>query len=327
MKIRELSRISGISPATISRMLKDPNSVKESTRNKINDVLKNNDIDKYFNTKCIKKIILIIPDLSNTFYLDLFNGIVSVVQKNDIPFGIYITNESIAEEEKIFSRIKNNRDIGVIWVPASNKRDKLPYDKNTNLVSLVDRNLPFDNIYIKNLSDNFNAAKKSTDLLIEGGAKNPIIITGSLNLSNAQERKDGFLESIKNHNLDNGINRVYYGDFNDSESGYDIIKKLVKEKIEFDSILAANQILAIGILKALNELKLSIPDDISIITFDKLVNLYSSYENNNISEVVFPAFDIGSNATSMLLAQKTFDIQKQIFNYSAEFHLKGSEKK
>ncbi|MBW5395675.1 substrate-binding domain-containing protein, partial [Brachyspira hampsonii] len=202
-------------------------------------------------------------------------------------------------EEKIFSRIKNNRDIGVIWVPASNKRDKLPYDKNTNLVSLVDRNLPFDNIYIKNLSDNFNAAKKSTDLLIEGGAKNPIIITGSLNLSNAQERKDGFLESIKNHNLDNGINRVYYGDFNDSESGYDIIKKLVKEKIEFDSILAANQILAIGILKALNELKLSIPDDISIITFDKLVNLYSSYENNNISEVVFPAFDIGSNATSM----------------------------
>ncbi|OEJ15340.1 LacI family transcriptional regulator [Brachyspira hampsonii] len=327
MKIRELSRISGISPATISRMLKDPNSVKESTRNKINDVLKNNDIDKYFNTKCIKRIILIIPDLSNTFYLDLFNGIISVVQKNDIPFGIYITNESIAEEEKIFSRIKNNRDIGVIWIPASNKRDKLPYDKNTNLVSLVDRNLPFDNIYIKNLSDNFNAAKKSTDLLIEGGAKNPIIITGSLNLSNAQERKDGFLESIKNHKLDNGINRVYYGDFNDSESGYDIIKKLVKEKIEFDSILAANQILAIGILKALNELKLSIPDDVSIITFDKLVNLYSSYENNNISEVVFPAFDIGSNATSMLLAQKTFDIQKQIFNYSAEFHLKGSEKK
>ncbi len=327
MKIRELSRISGISPATISRMLKDPNSVKESTRNKINDILKNNDIDKYFNTKCIKRIMLIIPDLSNTFYLDLFNGIVSVVQKNDIPFEIYLTNESIEEEEKIFSRIKTSRDIGVIWVPTSNKRDKLPYDKNTNLVSLVDRNLPFDNIYIKNLSDNFNAAKKSTDLLIEGGAKNPIIITGSLNLSNAQERKEGFLESIKNHNFDNSINRVYYGDFNDSESGYNIIKKLVKEKIEFDSILAANQILAVGILKALNELKLSIPNDVSIITFDKLVNLYSFYENNNISEVVFPAFDIGSNATNMLLEQKTFNIQKQIFNYSAEFHLKGSEKK
>ncbi|MEI0447904.1 LacI family DNA-binding transcriptional regulator [Brachyspira intermedia] len=327
MKIRELSRISGISPATISRMLKDPNSVKESTRNKINDILKDNDIDKYFNTKCIKRIMLIIPDLSNTFYLDLFNGIVSVVQKNNIPFEIYLTNESIEEEEKIFSRIKTSRDIGVIWVPASNKRDKLPYDKNTNLVSLVDRNLQFDNIYIKNLSDNFNAAKKSTDLLIEGGAKKPIIITGSLDLSNAQERKEGFLESIKNHNLDNGVNRVYYGDFNDSESGYNIIKKLVKEKIEFDSILAANQILAIGILKALNELKLSIPNDVSIITFDKLVNLYSFYENNNISEVVFPAFDIGSNATSMLIEQKTFNIQKQIFNYSAEFHLKGSEKK
>ncbi|MEI0609728.1 LacI family DNA-binding transcriptional regulator [Brachyspira pilosicoli] len=325
MKIRELSRISGVSPATISRMLKDPNSVKVSTRNKINDILKNNGIDNYFSMNAIKRVILIIPDLSNSFYIDMFNGIISVVQKSDIPFEIYLTNESIEEETKIFSRIENDKDIGVIWVPASAKRDKLPYNKNSNIVSLVDRDLEFEDIYIKNLSNNFSAAKKATDLLIEGGAKNPIIITGSLNLSNAQERKDGFLESIKSHNLDNGMERVYYGDFNNSDSGYYIIKKLVEENIKFDSILAANQIVAIGILKALKELKLSIPEDVSIISFDKVVNLYS--ENQNISEVVFPAFDIGVNATEVLLEQQNFNMSKQIYNFSAQFNLRGSEKK
>ncbi|ADK30148.1 transcriptional regulator [Brachyspira pilosicoli 95/1000] len=325
LKIRELSRISGVSPATISRMLKDPNSVKVSTRNKINDILKNNGIDNYFSMNAIKRVILIIPDLSNSFYIDMFNGIISVVQKSDIPFEIYLTNESIEEETKIFSRIENDKDIGVIWVPASAKRDKLPYNKNSNIVSLVDRDLEFEDIYIKNLSNNFSAAKKATDLLIEGGAKNPIIITGSLNLSNAQERKDGFLESIKSHNLDNGMERVYYGDFNNSDSGYYIIKKLVEENIKFDSILAANQIVAIGILKALKELKLSIPEDVSIISFDKVVNLYS--ENQNISEVVFPAFDIGVNATEVLLEQQNFNMSKQIYNFSAQFNLRGSEKK
>ena len=180
LKIRELSRISGVSPATISRMLKDPNSVKVSTRNKINDILKNNGIDNYFSMNAIKRVILIIPDLSNSFYIDMFNGIISVVQKSDIPFEIYLTNESIEEETKIFSRIENDKDIGVIWVPASAKRDKLPYNKNSNIVSLVDRDLEFEDIYIKNLSNNFSAAKKATDLLIEGGAKNPIIITGSV---------------------------------------------------------------------------------------------------------------------------------------------------
>ncbi|CCG56767.1 transcriptional regulator [Brachyspira pilosicoli WesB] len=325
MKIRELSRISGVSPATISRMLKDPNSVKVSTRNKINDILKNNGIDNYFSMNAIKRVILIIPDLSNSFYIDMFNGIISVVQKSDIPFEIYLTNESIEEETKIFSRIENDKDIGVIWVPASAKRDKLPYNKNSNIVSLVDRDLEFEDIYIKNLSNNFSAAKKATDLLIEGGAKNPIIITGSLNLSNAQERKDGFLDSIKSHNLDNGMERVYYGDFNNSDSGYYIIKKLVEENIKFDSILAANQIVAIGILKALKELKLSIPEDVSIISFDKVVNLYS--ENQNISEVVFPAFDIGVNATEVLLEQQSFNMSKQIYNFSAQFNLRGSEKK
>lgn len=325
LKIRELSRISGVSPATISRMLKDPNSVKVSTRNKINDILKNNGIDNYFSMNAIKRVILIIPDLSNSFYIDMFNGIISVVQKSDIPFEIYLTNESIEEETKIFSRIENDKDIGVIWVPASAKRDKLPYNKNNNIVSLVDRDLEFEDIYIKNLSNNFSAAKKATDLLIDGGAKNPIIITGSLNLSNAQERKDGFLESIKSHNLDNGMERVYYGDFNNSDSGYYIIKKLVEENIKFDSILAANQIVAIGILKALKELKLSIPEDVSIISFDKVVNLYS--ENQNISEVVFPAFDIGVNATEVLLEQQSFNMSKQIYNFSAQFNLRGSEKK
>nr|WP_231849830.1 LacI family DNA-binding transcriptional regulator [Brachyspira pilosicoli] len=325
LKIRELSRISGVSPATISRMLKDPNSVKVSTRNKINDILKNNGIDNYFSMNAIKRVILIIPDLSNSFYIDMFNGIISVVQKSDIPFEIYLTNESIEEETKIFSRIENDKDIGVIWVPASAKRDKLPYNKNSNIVSLVDRDLEFEDIYIKNLSNNFSAAKKATDLLIEGGAKNPIIITGSLNLSNAQERKDGFLDSIKSHNLDNGMERVYYGDFNNSDSGYYIIKKLVEENIKFDSILAANQIVAIGILKALKELKLSIPEDVSIISFDKVVNLYS--ENQNISEVVFPAFDIGVNATEVLLEQQSFNMSKQIYNFSAQFNLRGSEKK
>lgn len=325
MKIRELSRISGVSPATISRMLKDPNSVKVSTRNKINDILKNNGIDNYFSMNAIKRVILIIPDLSNSFYIDMFNGIIYVVQKSDIPFEIYLTNESIEEETKIFSRIENDKDIGVIWVPASAKRDKLPYNKNSNIVSLVDRDLEFEDIYIKNLSNNFSAAKKATDLLIEGGAKNPIIITGSLNLSNAQERKDGFLESIKSHNLDNGMERVYYGDFNNSDSGYYIIKKLVEENIKFDSILAANQIVAIGILKALKELKLSIPEDVSIISFDKVVNLYS--ENQNISEVVFPAFDIGVNATEVLLEQQSLNMSKQIYNFSAQFNLRGSEKK
>ena len=325
MKIRELFGISGVFLATIYRMLKDPNSVKVSTRNKINDILKNNGIDNYFSMNAIKRVILIIPDLSNSFYIDMFNGIISVVQKSDIPFEIYLTNESIEEETKIFSRIENDKDIGVIWVPASAKRDKLPYNKNSNIVSLVDRDLEFEDIYIKNLSNNFSAAKKATDLLIEGGAKNPIIITGSLNLSNAQERKDGFLESIKSHNLDNGMERVYYGDFNNSDSGYYIIKKLVEENIKFDSILAANQIVAIGILKALKELKLSIPEDVSIISFDKVVNLYS--ENQNISEVVFPAFDIGVNATEVLLEQQSLNMSKQIYNFSAQFNLRGSEKK
>lgn len=134
-----------------------------------------------------------------------------------------------------------------------------------------------------------------------------------------------FLESIKNHFLEDNINRVYYGDFSDIQSGYNIVKNLLKDKIAFDSILAANQILAIGILKALNEANLSIPKDVSMIVFDKLTKM--EVEGLQISEVVFPAFDIGANTSKVLLEQKSPASLKQIYNYSGRFYLRGSENK
>lgn len=326
MKLREISEMSGISITTISRMLKNPNSVKESTRLKLANALESNGIEEYVNLDYIRKLILIIPNLNNSFYLDLFNGIIYTAQNKNVPFEIYLSNESIEEEIKIFSRIKNDSGVGVIWIPASEKRDNLPYESDTeNIIAIVDRDLNFDSIHIKGLSDNFSAAKQATDLLIEGGGKNPIIITGSPDLSNARERRDGFLESIKNHFLDENINRVYYGDFSDIQSGYNIVKKLLEDKVVFDSILAANQILAIGILKAINESNLSIPKDISIIVFDKLTKM--EVEGIQISEVVFPAFDIGANTAKVLLEQKSSNSLKQIYNYSGRFYLRGSENK
>lgn len=326
MKLREISEMSGISITTISRMLKNPNSVKESTRLKLANALESNGIEEYVNLDYIRKLILIIPNLNNSFYLDLFNGIIYTVQNKNVPFEIYLSNESIEEEIKIFSRIKNDSGVGVIWIPASEKRDNLPYESDTeNIIAIVDRDLNFDSIHIKGLSDNFSAAKQATDLLIEGGGKNPIIITGSPDLSNARERRDGFLESIKNHFLDENINRVYYGDFSDIQSGYNIVKKLLEDKVVFDSILAANQILAIGILKALNEANLSIPKDVSIIVFDKLTKM--EVEGLQISEVIFPAFDIGANTSKVLLEQKSPASLKQIYNYSGRFYLRGSENK
>lgn len=293
---------------------------------KATNALESNGIEEYVNLDYIRKLILIIPNLNNSFYLDLFNGIIYTVQNKNVPFEIYLSNESIEEEIKIFSRIKNDSGVGVIWIPASEKRDNLPYESDTeNIIAIVDRDLNFDSIHIKGLSDNFSAAKQATDLLIEGGGKNPIIITGSPDLSNARERRDGFLESIKNHFLEDNINRVYYGNFSDIQSGYNIVKKLLEDKVVFDSILAANQILAIGILKALNEANLSIPKDVSIIVFDKLTKM--EVEGLQISEVIFPAFDIGANTSKVLLEQKSPASLKQIYNYSGRFYLRGSESK
>lgn len=318
MKVRELSRITGVSPATISRMLKNPDSIKKVTRDKIYDILEKKGLKNLLSISIVERIVIVIPEVKNSFYIDLCKGIIIAAQNNNIPCEIFLSLEDKNEELKIFDRLQNYSRSAVIWIPALDS-DLIPDLKHCILLN-IERDINKDsNIRLKMLCDNIKASEKATQFLLEKGAKSPAIITGSKNLINALEKVQGFRNTIVKNNISNIEDRIFYGDFNDYSSGYYIAKEILSTK-KFDAILAGNHILAVGIIKAINELNLVVKKDIHLITFDFLPG--DNILKYPITEVVFPSFDMGQEAVSLLLKQTSYLPDIQTYNFSANFFVR-----
>ena len=316
MKVREVARMTGISPATISRFLKDPNSVKESTKNKIYQIFKDLGKIEFINKSLINRLVIIIPELQNTFYIELCRGIITSAQTESIPCEIFLSFENKQNEFNIFKQIKDYNHTGVIWAPTS-ENDSIPQLDHCVLLN-IDRAIP--NVNLKVLCDNVKAAEKATELILKKGVSNPILITGNKNLINAQDRAQGFRNVLEKHHFTDISSRIFYGNFNDSNSGFKIAEDILN-KSSCDAILAGNHILAMGIIRALNEKKLTIPKDVSLTTFDLLPG--EGTLDYSITEVVFPGFEMGQEAVSLLLQQQSYTPPPQTFKFSADYFVRG----
>ena len=114
--------------------------------------------------------------------------------------------------------------------------------------------------------DQFIGALKAVEHLINLGHKNIAHISGPITWYEATKRRDGWKKAIKNANLNRGL--LVYGDWSPI-SGYKAIKKIVSEG-SATAVFVANDAMALGVLKALNELEVRVPQDISIISFDDI---------------------------------------------------------
>ena len=109
-------------------------------------------------------------------------------------------------------------------------------------------------------------AKKAVEYLISLGHKNIAHISGPSSWYEADERREGWQKALKNAGLNLG--QLIYGDWS-AESGYQAIK-VIASKSRATAVFVANDAMALGVLKALNELKIKVPQHMSVIGFDDI---------------------------------------------------------
>ncbi|MGL4676219.1 MAG: LacI family DNA-binding transcriptional regulator [Brevinema sp.] len=317
MKIREISRITGVSPATVSRMIRNPDSVKKNTQDKIYAILKEKNCEFLLSRSIVNKIVVVIPELTNNFYMDICRGVIMKAQENKIPCEIFLSFESQEKEKEIFERLKNYQRTGVIWSPSIDQYDITKLEEC--IILNIDREIKDTDIKLKILCDDLKASEQITEFLFQKGAKNPALITGNFNLTNAMRRATGFKNMLQRYKISDPDSHIYYGDFNDAHSGYAIAKDILSHKA-YDGILAGNYILAIGIIKAIKELHMNLKKDIQVATFNQLPN--EEMLNYPIIEAIFPTFEMGQEAVDLLLKQSSYNPETQISNFRPNFFLR-----
>ncbi|HEV8286141.1 MAG TPA: LacI family DNA-binding transcriptional regulator [Chitinophagaceae bacterium] len=315
--LKKLAKLLNLSISTVSKALRDSYDISKETKERV--IALANELNYQPNPHASslrrhksKTIAVIIPEIANNFFTLAINGIESIAQEKGYHVLIYITHEDVEKEVAFIKHLHNGRVDGVLISLSSTTQDY------SHIKELQERGLPivfFDRVYEHLntaciITDDYESSYKATQHLIDKGCTKIAHLMISESTSIGNKRMKGYVDAIH----DNGLpfdEKMLVHCTNDDEQDYKLVEQLFKSKRP-DGVFAAVERYAILCYDVCNRLKLSIPEDIKLISFSNLQA--AAFLNPPLSTITQPAFDIGKEAASILfkaLDKKTFKLKQE----------------
>lgn len=301
--IVDVAKAAHVSVSTVSRYLNSTASIAEDKRKSIAKAIKTlnykpSTFAKAMRSRILYSIGIIVPDLRGYYYGEIVNPMVTYASKKGYETVVSVTNKVENWEEMIFDFFMSRRFDGIIaCTPDLNSLRKLT--KIGIPITAVDWRDPIGDLNVTGVSiDNEKAAFKMMKYLHSMGHRKILIITSGNKFQSSIDRTNGVLKfKEKNDEIELHISE---GNFSDLDTGYDLTKKFIKENgKKVTAIFAFNDILAFGVISALNDFGISVPDDISVVGFD---NTYiSKYSIPPLTTIEQPRSELGLAAIKNLI--------------------------
>lgn len=315
MNSEEIARLANVSRSTVSRVINRYPNVPKETRKKVQDIIDQygyvpNSSARTLAGKTNDIIALFVADINETNSEDTWIGInspynaelLAEVIKSCKRRGYLVLVNTITKVEECRAMeqyFKNRMIFGGIFIGFPYKMPELEIlaeDPKNNIV-LIDQLLEqdLDSRKIKLLNcDNKQCGYMATQYLLELGHREIAFISGDKRLS-ALQRMEGYKEALREKSISIDDQLILQGFYREDIS-YEKTKKLFKDR-KPTAIFAANDIMAMGAIRALEEMNYKVPEDISIIGVDHLkVNRWK----NELSTISFPIDEMAEKAVQLL---------------------------
>lgn len=316
--IKDIADLAGVSKTTVSKVLNNKDDkISDITRQKILDIVREknyipNKMAQSLVTKKTKTIGIIIPDIRNPFFTDIVRGAEDKAVKEGYNIILCNTDENVDKEIKAFNTLVEKMVDGIIFAPSSKiDLNSKEYNLSTKPIVLVDKKLDIKNLKGIVSLDNEEGTCLEMNHLVEMNHKKILYLSGPLKNEIARDRLKGYKKALKEANIEYDENLVIQGEYS-LDWGYEIIKSL--KNINFTAICAANDLIAIGAIKALKERNIQIPKDISIVGFDDIQT--SSIIEPQLTTIKQNSYDMGYESANILiknLEEEVNNIEKMIF--------------
>lgn len=273
--IYDVAKKARVSIATVSRILNNSGSVSEKTRQRVKKVMEElnytpNVIASALTKKSTLTLGLLIPDISNLFFAELARGVEDAC--NDFGFNIIICNTDYSsEKETTYINLLKQKSIDGFIISSA-------YYNDQNVIKLLKANVPLillgrdiddsEGLPIDIVgSDNVKGGYIATKHLIELGHKNIACLLGPPQIKVNLEREKGYLRALEEAGLKACPEAVGYGDFK-IEFGFKKTMDILKGPCKPTAFFAANDLIALGVIRAIREFGLKVPQDISVVGYD-----------------------------------------------------------
>ncbi|MBI5305416.1 MAG: LacI family DNA-binding transcriptional regulator [Chloroflexi bacterium] len=300
--IKDVASKSGVSVATVSRVLNNNPRVKPHLRERILQTIDQlgyqpSGIARNMRSQSVRVIGLVISDIQNPFFTALVRAVEDVAYENQYTVLLCNSDENLQKEQLYIDVLSRERVAGVIIVPTGKNCSPL---LNLRMpVVMVDRTVPgiiTDSVVLDNVAGAYAATKH----LIELGHQRIGLVGAPLGVSVGVERRKGYEKALRAHKLRVDEALIRAGDFKE-QGGYEATLALLELAPRPTAIFAVNNLMTMGAFQAIAEKKLRIPQDISVIGFDDMPWL--TLLTPPLTAVRQPTYEIGAQAAQLLFAR------------------------
>ncbi|WP_339226634.1 LacI family DNA-binding transcriptional regulator [Oceanobacillus sp. FSL K6-2867] len=304
--MKDIAKYTGVSTATVSRVLNDNYPVNIETKKKVLNAIEELNYEPNLVAKSLRSnksnlVAIIVADIKNSYYVSIAKEIDNHLFKEGYSLITCSTDESVEKEEEII-RLLLSQQIDAIAISPSDS-------EKTNLNELIEKNVPIvlvdrkvSNVPISYVgTNNFKEAYNLTEYLIKKGHRNIGIITGKLNTSTGKERLEGFKRAMNDHGITTEKKWILNGDFEEKQA-YEIFTHFLENNNELPTALfSCNNLMTKGAMFAFKEHSIKIPEDISLVSFGEMEN--HEFFDTQITCIEQDTSYIGEKVAEILLSQ------------------------
>ncbi|KLO20927.1 MULTISPECIES: LacI family DNA-binding transcriptional regulator [unclassified Marinitoga] len=316
--IKDIAKIAGVNPSTVSRSLNDYPNISKKTKEKIKKIAEElgfefNEAARSLNKKKTNTIGVIIPQFFDDMRGEIFfaNFLGKLIKEAQLK-GYHVRIEYEIEKNYIKKMIQSRSVDGLLLMNPDISKEDVEF--------ILEKNIPY--IFLHYLSENYinkdinfvrtdqqKGGYIATKYLIEKGYKNILTLSGLSINHEFIERTNGYKKALKDFNIKNEY-------ILDIDVTFEAAKKTIKKNKpllkKVDAIFAQTDLMALGVIEALNELHINVPKDLAVIGFDNIqIGTYFKPRLTTIEQPIDKLAKIGIKKLIELM-EKSFKVRKFI---------------
>lgn len=301
--IRDVAKLAGVAPITISRVINRSGYVSQKTRKRVEAAIEElgyvpNMLGPSLRFKQTMTLAMVITDITNPFWTTVTRGVEDIAQENGYSTILCNTDESEEKQEQYLQMLLRRRIDGILLVPASSSPDPIRLIQRQGIpVVVLDRQIPDVDVDIVR-ADSETGAYQLTQHLLSLGHRQITMLAGPKSTSTAVDRVHGYCRAMHEAGLEVRNTQVLWGTFT-QESGYTMAEDALADTPRPTALVAANNFIAIGAMGAMQEQGFRVPEDVALVAVDDIPSGFTI--NPFLTVATQPAREMGHQATRLLL--------------------------
>ncbi|MEP0522139.1 MAG: LacI family DNA-binding transcriptional regulator [Hyphomicrobiales bacterium] len=272
--MKDVARLANVSVATVSAVISGKKYVSPELKERVQQTISElkyrpSVVASQLKLGRTSLIGLIIPDISNPFYTDIVANVQASAREENLTVILGISDQD-PQREKEMIEFMSSQHAEVLIIcscgyggETAEVLNNASHTMNLVLVDAIPDRVNADTITL----DNFTAGRLATEHAISFGHRDIAIVTGPPSATSSEDRLNGYTHAMEAAGLRPNPRHQHNGAFRIGE-GYEAATTLLEEVAKPSAIFVCNNLMLIGVMRAISDKELDVPGDISIVSID-----------------------------------------------------------